>query len=498
MPIPTAPAGLVATNIRTNKIELSWTLDGGVHTSENIYRGGTLLQKINAGLTTFTDESVSANTAYSYTVKSENGSGESLDSNTCSITTLAIPTLTTLIRGNKAIPIRRLYIKRRSVADVYETDWYRIDNYNLIDRVTNWGSVSIEIDEEQFRIAAFNISNMTIGLSNADGIFNSENDSRSLWYGYLNRKFTKFKVDAGYLDQDGNEVGLTTVFEGVLNELKINDDQKSTASLLSYQSVLQSYDVKDLSFTGEHTINYVVDAIMNQSKITKFIPYVAAAADQNVTLTDISTLTGKYWDVIKELAVLSNSVPYMNCSAFSFQPRTPSVSSAFDFKGAGVRGYNDIYKVSSFDDEGAKRVRLHWIVTGTNIEAKSVDATLLKKYLGEPESLDLSEVKLTADKQAIVNALLAQWEDPKPVIDFETKYTVSILKPLDKITIDIRGQITPLNTFVWGGWKWGDGSKWGKQKGSIIITSTRTWKILKVSHNIDGWKTQIKAEEIIA
>lgn len=409
-----------------------------------------------------------------------------------SITTPASPDITTLIRSNLQRPVRKLYIKRRDNSNNFETNWVQIDHYKLTNRVISWGSVSLSIDDYEGRIGSFNCSNLTLTVKNDDGLFNVETEERSLWYGYLNRKFTKVKIDVGYLDADGNEIGVATIFEGVINKVKISDDQKATIEVLSYQTILNKYDIVDLSLTGSKTVNQIITSIMNQTKITKYIPYVAPNVDVNSTVPDCTVLSGTYWEVLKYLAYRSNSVPLVYGSSFQMVSRTVTGANVWDFYGKG-NPISDIYKIDSFDDEGADRVRVFWIVENSAVQAKSADATLLAKYLDEPETINLDDIQ-AADRQAIVDALLTEWEKPKPVIEFTTRFLVNQVKPLDLVSIDITGQVVPSNSFIWDAWAWDDGSVWGKISGAITIISSNQWKVLNVSKNIDSWQTKIKAE----
>jgi hypothetical protein len=400
-----------------------------------------------------------------------------------------------LIRSNLHRPVRKLYIKRRSLTDVFETDWLQIDEYKLTDRVVNWGSVTMSIDDYEGRIGAFNCSNLTLTVKNDDGLFNVETDERSLWYGFLNRKFTKIKVDCGYLDKDGVETGVATVFEGVINKVKIGDMQTASVECLSYQTILKKYDISDLSLTGSKTVSQVITSIMNQTKITKFIPYVAPDIDVNPTISDTSALEGTYWDVIKDLAYKSNAVPLVYGDSFQLVSRTITGTSVWDFRGKGSAN-SDIFKIDSYDDEGADRVRVFWLVEGTAITAKSTDDTLLAKYLDEPETINLDDID-SGDRQAIVNALLAEWENPKPIMEFTTRFLINQVKPLDIVSTTIEGEVVPSNTFIWGAWAWGDGSVWGKRVGSINMGTAVLWKVLNIAKNIDSWSNKVKLEAIV-
>lgn len=410
-------------------------------------------------------------------------------------------TLTELIRISKQYPIRRCYIKRRDTNGDYEADWQRIDNYNGVSRVKNWGSISIEIDWQPGQIATFNVSNLTVQFRNDDGLFNVETDERSVWDGYLNRQKTKLKIECGYMDTDGStEVGVASIFEGYIDRVQVSDNQIAKVTVLSYQNVLQGYDFSDLSLSGTDTVNNIVNAIMNQSKITTYIPYVAADAAQNKTIV-IASLSGSYWDVIKQLSLVSGSVPKLVADTWSFIKREVDASSSFDFVGKGSSQISDIFKISKYDDEGADRVVTKWF-SSEGETAETADATLRTKYPNDKD-IDLSLINTTGDRQDIVDELLAQWENPKPVINFETRFLVNTLEPLNKITLDVLGETYPTDIFIWDAFNWipdednivNGAPRWGGILGAITLNSSDSWMVTKVEKNINSWSTKIVAEK---
>ncbi len=408
-------------------------------------------------------------------------------------------TATQLIRRNKQRPIRRAYIDRRLFSDgSYEGTFTRLDNYRSKDRVLNWGSASYQINNTPGKISSFEVSSYQITFRNEDGLFNRESDSNSYWNDaetYI-RQFSKIKIEAGYIDEDGAEVGVTNVFEGVIDKIIISEDHKARISVLSYQTILQRFNVEDLSFAGTGTVNSIVDAIMNQSKITQYIPHVAAAADQNITI-DKTKLSGTYWDVIKNLASFSNSIPFLVGTTWAFKPRTIGVSSVYDFKGTGTTGPDDIFKIMKYDDEGADRVRTNFVDSFSGLTSATSDTALLKRYLSEPETVDFEAINTNGDRQTVLDAVLGEWENPKPTVEFSTRFLLSEVEPLDKITIEILGRLTQQsNGFRWGQWTWGDGSVWGGLVGSINILSGSEWMVTRIKKDFNTWQCIIKAEKV--
>jgi hypothetical protein len=405
-------------------------------------------------------------------------------------------TVIDLIRANYQRPVRKFYIKRKSTAGVFETNWTRIDNYLNQNRVLKWGECTLKIDDESGRIGAFDTSGITLQCDNSDGLFCIETDDRSIWYGYLNRKNTKVKIEAGYLDESGVETGMATVFEGTIDKVQVGDDQIAKIQCLSYQAILTKYDISDLGLTGKKSFNTVITAIMNQTKITDYIPYVAPDVGVNADITDTSLLTGTYWENLKAIAYKSNTVVVVYGSIFKFLERTVAGASVMTLYGRGSAN-NDIIKINAYDDEGASRVRVHWLVSDTNVEARSTDPQLLLKYLDEPEIITLDDIDTTPQKQAIVDALLAEWQKPKPTIDFDTRFFINQLNPLDIFDMQIKGYVVPfVGGIIWDSWKWDDGSLWARTLGTATIDSTKQWKVLSIKRDLENWKNTVKAEQI--
>jgi len=413
-------------------------------------------------------------------------------------------TLANLIKRNRQRAVRRCYIKRRLYADgTFEASWQRVDNYNNKDRVISWGSGAWEVNNEPGQIPSFEATSLTMVFDNNDGNFNIESDTNSFWHDSFTyiRPLSKLKIEIAYLDDDGSEVGTADSFEGIIEKPEIKGDGTVRISVLSYITILQQYDISDLSLAGSAPVSTTVNAIMNQSKITNFIPYVASNPDQNVTV-DRTLLTGTYWKVIKDLAFKSNSIPVLIGSVFNFKVRTVGVSSAYDFIGTGAGSEDDIFEILSYDDEGRDRVRVFWknSESGASETATSTNSVLLTKYLGSPQEIDLTVLTSSSQKQDVLDAQLAEWENPKPVLEVSTRFLANLVDPLDKVTFRILGRFNRSETGdggYWGSGTWGEGSRWGRLEGGINILSGVNWMATKVENNFDEWKSTIKAERVV-
>ena len=93
-------------------------------------------------------------------------------------------------RGSIFIPNDnlRLYIKRLQSNGAYETDWLNISEY-----VIDWGSIEVGFTDGVF-VGEFKEFETSITLNNNRRLFNDENTSESIFYGYRTRFKTKFKI----------------------------------------------------------------------------------------------------------------------------------------------------------------------------------------------------------------------------------------------------------------------------------------------------------------
>jgi hypothetical protein len=405
-------------------------------------------------------------------------------------------TLAELINNNNARPVRELYIKRKDLSGSYEADWVRIDRWKNKNVVVDWGRASNEADSDF--IATFNISGINLIVDNSRGYFNSENDSRSIWSGYLNRQNTKIRIVTNYISSSDEEPAGTIIdFEGLLLAARLGDSQKATINCNSYQSVLQKYDIADLSLSGTQAVSTILAAILNQAKITTFFSYNVPVLGNDPDITAAEDLAGSYWSVIKQLCAYANSAPIVDGSDFKIIERTASVAIQYEFIGSSPTKNSNIYKVLNYDDEGTKKVRVFWFDTNSGLSATTTSTLLSLKYLDKPENINLIGIDTNPQKQNILDTSLAEWENPKPVMTFRSKYLCNLVGLFDRVTIEIDGPVAPGDAGIWDAFLWDDGTLWGERLGSINIGSEIEWKIIKIIKNIQGWYFDITVEQIV-
>lgn len=403
-----------------------------------------------------------------------------------------LATIYDLIDTGRANIVRRAYIKRRDATTFdFESDWYRVDIDSDTGQslVMNWGQCEVSIDSSPTSIGQFTVSNLNVQFDNIAAKFTAETNEQSFWYGYSTRQYSQFKITAAYLNYDGTEVGLHTVFEGIINKVTMNTENTANVSVLSQQYVMSRYDISQLQSTtvsGTMTITDLVSAIVTDTTSTDIGKFLTlGTCTQGVSGTALaidnceqsSVLSGSCWSVLTRLAKMSASVVYMIGNTIHFKGRTGGPNPVFNFRGQGAELPN-ILAVNSYDDEGSASCREYWLDESglTSIEPSGGPLFLLEKYLSQPEQTVLTGINDNGDKQKILDWLLNYWRKPKPIIEFKTKFLINLVQPTDYVTIEI----LPKNG-----------------KGPFNEVSTNMWMITKIQKDIQGMTYTITAEKQI-
>lgn len=419
-------------------------------------------------------------------------------------------TIQDAIKGDKHVPIRRLYIKRRLFPDAeYEPNWVRVDVIDGIQRVKSWGTPSNEIDYSPGQLGGAGISDVTLSLDNSEGHWNYEKDSRSLFAPYdtyLGRRSSRLKIEAAYIDETGNEIGTSTIFEGLIDRVTIGDDQFARVNALNYATVFTQHDISEIAplLTKGMLVSDVVSAIFTVVNISQYLTLSTNAPANNEAVADVNLLEGSFWQVLQKLSFLSASTIIIDVNNFYFKPRDTDNTDAWIFYGAGNR-FPDILKITRYDDEGADRVRLVFTDSETGLKEESVSQTLTYRYAKTPQSVDLSIFGTnTAILKNVLKSLVSYWQFPRPSITFLTKMMLDRVKVGDQIRIDVRlsSAILSSDGTYWGNFQWGQ-RDWQenttsllKKKGAILIKPSLKWMVTKIEHNLDNWTSSITAEVV--
>lgn len=422
------------------------------------------------------------------------------------------------IKNPMSRPVRELYLKRRLYVEgapsaTFEPDFFRVDNFPNRDIVLNWGSISNQLNTNPAQIDEYNVPSMRIVVDDADGLFGNEIHDRSLWYNqfaYI-RKFSKIKIKTGYdiiSDSKWDKVNwdefnwdsesIEDTFDGLINRITVSDDNRASIEVIGYAVILQKYNIADLILPFTITAKFLVETILSQPKIRAFIGYNPTDPSLDYVI-NTSELSGTYWDVIKEIAFKSNSVPIFEGESMTFRAREANPEIAFNYKG---RGSSDkevtLKRITKYDEGGEGRVRVFWKDADSDLSVRSTNDFLLTRYLDDPEEIAMTDVTTDADKERILINNLREWEQPKPTIEFISKPVIDKVKLLDRISIENASQEPngPKDNLIWTDGNW-DEKNWAATLGGINISSSENWRVTGIVKDIDRWEDRITAEKIV-
>ncbi len=405
-----------------------------------------------------------------------------------------------LIKNPVKFPIRRVYIKRRLVSGEYEATWQRVDVFDGVGRIISHGTVNIKIDSDKTSVGSFDIDDYSTRVTNADSLFNSESDYRSLWNGYLDHKDTLLKVEVALFDEDFAEYGLTTAFLGLIQSIESRGDDTAMIKASSYSKKLNEYLFADLSLSGNKTVSQILTAIFADTRVDSFFGTTTLSPVENVTI-DIDTnevFQSSMWEVIKFIAKKSQSTAFVFNDTFYFGTRD-IVSTTPDFTFAGLGNTESdraitIYGNPIYDQSGADKWYTKIVDTSSGLTAESLDPIALNS--GKTLEVDLTDITSDPQKQDILDSYLDYFGSRRPSLKFTTPFLMMLLLPLDIINIDSPGAQTELNSGHYNASFWvGDsdtsGDVYDGDGTSASLDPDDRFIIESVLYDIDKWETTI-------
>ena len=145
---------------------------------------------------------------------------------------------------------RRAEIKKRQTSDGrFEASF----SSDITDKVKSWGSVNAQTDS--IRLNKFNHQGLSLRVLNDDGSFNVETDQSSIWNGFLTRYRSLLRIQAGYEDDDGNElptdstIGIYVMDNEIVTDGETLETVIQASSLKSIFDEVQADDVAGLGVT---------------------------------------------------------------------------------------------------------------------------------------------------------------------------------------------------------------------------------------------------------
>jgi len=400
---------------------------------------------------------------------------------------------------------RRVWIKRLT-ATGYESNWYEITQY-----VVSYGTARKSYGDVAL-LGQPTIDGMTITLNNGERRFNPPSDYDSLFYGYKSRYRTKFKIQAGIVEDDGDNLGESVAsdcfnFYGILYSDPVNSDQGTIEiQIASMLKVFENYPAYGVAVTSATTAG-MVDRLV---KLTKsgtriFDQYFEGSTDADrYNINDggqsVTTLPNPsvreddtIWKKFGDYATIDNFFANINYQGnFTFELKTLSSSVRWVFNGPG---FNDedygqtIISVSSEVDGFSNawgRVAIEYQDSTFSVSSASwVPGDGSPQDLYGDRTFSASFYDLDASSAATVAARIrTDYQLPKREWTLQSVF-IPNLEVGDTVTINYIGQISVQNPFILGVSKLGGTDLLGRRLNSINLIGI-TARIASMEIDLDN------------
>lgn len=407
---------------------------------------------------------------------------------------------------------RRAFIKRRSnTTGQYEASWFEITDF-----VKKWGSIERTIDD--IRLNRFVHSGFNMTVRNDTGAFNTEENANSLWFSYMTRYRTLFKIEGGYTTDADAELPTVTSL-GVFiasDEIPISAVSNSATfrlkSLVSVFDEVRATDVAGLGATqtADQLIARVRDHTDGSGNFY-FRQFITSTAWTIMSTTNVynfatSTALGSItvWEFMEKLAESEGFLLLINREGgLEFRDRLERTSTAaFDFRGLGFNDPN-VLELQEYKESYNKLFtffRMKWLSADTTTSyaqagsTASVDpSSSAWKYGSRVYNFENLFVANTASALNIVDDLNQTFSAVKEEVTIKTVF-VPQLEISDRVALSYRSYALE-DTTLWGQFLWGV-NVWASEEGENFDWNQQAFKIISIQHDLTNFTTTFNLREL--
>ena len=292
---------------------------------------------------------------------------------------------------------------RRSRAGVYETTGVRIDDY-----IVNYGQLEESIKSSPQLLQAYDISQLTLTVTNLFGQFSEEDGYNSLFRGYIGIKYSiiqfKFTADT------------TNEYIFIIDKVSYNAKGEAIITLFSMTKLIQDTATEDLGLTGEVSVATFFASCTNLFQVNPNVDFVVdttVPASITGALVNIEEMGDTVWSAMKEIFFVYNLVGIEEPSTtLSTTIRIKQrLRPVYDPATLEILRTSDIVKVNRYIPRGVSQVYLTFIELNGSLSVQSQNTTLRLKYLGATKTYEVNLNYITSpdDKRTILNRLLTYW-----------------------------------------------------------------------------------------
>lgn len=390
---------------------------------------------------------------------------------------------------------RKIEVKRQNQDGSFEDDWQDIEQLSgtiLFDNAVD--NINYQLANNNYNFGIVNVGNVTLKLNSKNGQFDDENNSSSIFFGYI-RHGSQIRIKEGYVDKYTDPENPVNVYsetflgfiDDTSNSTKVDDNNLVQnlycVDLLSF--LLKKYTISDIGSLSSTTIETLIYEILNRTQFTNFMTVSSSNIDAGYDASnfDISQYEGQTQLLsLFENMALGNSFFYVKEGVFYYKPIFTGITSSFAV---------DERKLIKFSGYESGISKVYEVFVWQNEESISYESSP-NKY-NRSQTILIDGITNNTQRQNIIEYIGSIARVQRREFTIEIPFFPNIFI-LDKIIIK-SPQIIPSDAFVWGISTWGGGDKWRKSLQADNIPNSAQWLVRKIQHG--GFKTKITLQEII-
>lgn len=340
--------------------------------------------------------------------------------------------------------IIRVYIKPLKQDGTLSADFQEVTKY-----VDSVGTISQDVDSLDYQLGVYRNSNFDISFINRSGKFSDVDQPQSIFKNKRSDSICKitFQKMADRPKVGFCQVGFFSIskeielFQGLLNDESTSMDALSeTVSLtaLGFESLFSRVPVPTTIVAGDDA-QTVLFKMLNQSVITDYLTVDIANINPNINLPtdEVLSIAGKIVkDALDPLLVKANSVLYIKNSTVYVTSRAASATVKKTFYGQqSLLGPENVVNLKNIKNGASKQFNYFAWDQSTIIRK---DNNSIQRYKTKKKSVPDGLYTNTIKRNTILDALVAEFKDPKQEFSLETgmDYKTIALNILDKVQID--------------------------------------------------------------
>lgn len=408
----------------------------------------------------------------------------------------------------------KCYLQTFNSTGQYTGVWRDITLY-----LSQLGSFSVDVDSTDFQIGVYRNANVSMSLSNRDGLFSDVGQPTSIFNYTRSNSLVKFTYA---IQDEGPYAGMMVAgtdylsdevefFRGLLSDSATSMTLKTeqiTFTVLGRESVLDSVLVPSVGLTNGQTVSSILYTLLNQSLVTNiltvsssnFAPTLNAQVDVVTNFQSASVKT-----VLDELLLISNSVLTIVNDAVAIGSRQPTSDVKKIFYGqASKLGPENIIDIQNIVNGYAKLFNQVTWNAGSSTSPTTPTAVYqnnasIAKYGLFTYDLSPSSITTTSTQLSIAQAAVTEFGLPKRQMDLTTPLTYDTLSLnlLDRVAVDYptvyvsEGFSFPICGVAVCGAAVLPRGIW-----SFQIDTTTNWKIIKKTVNASKFEVTLTLREI--